>query len=227
VSDEPVRLEDAYALQTPQDSRELYARWAATYESGFVCDEQYVIPQRVAEVFVDAFLGLDAHHVGGAILDVGCGTGLAGLALADLLDGVVVDGADISPEMLAVAAGKCRGDGSPLYRNLIEVDLTAPAPELAARGGSYAGLLSSGTFTHGHLGSGVLADIVAFARIGGLVAVGINAEHFAAHGFRDALDGLVKTGAITDLCLPVVEMYLPGSAHFGETAVVAVFSRAG
>ena len=226
MSDEPVRLEDAYALETPQDSRQLYARWATTYESGFVADEQYVIPQRVAEVFVEAFFALDALHVGGAILDVGCGTGLAAFALADLLDGVVVDGADISPEMLGVAAGKLRGDGSPLYRDLIEVDLTLPAPVLAERRGSYAGLLSSGTFTHGHLGPAVLADIVAFARIGGVLALGINAEHFAAHGFRGALGDLVETGAIADLRLPVAEMYLPGSAHFGETAVVAVFRRA-
>ena len=55
MSDEqPVTLADAYALVTPQDSRQLYARWAATYESDFVALNQYVIPDRVAEVFADA-----------------------------------------------------------------------------------------------------------------------------------------------------------------------------
>ena len=45
MSDEqPVTLSDVYALVTPQDSRRLYARWAATYESDFVALNQYVIP---------------------------------------------------------------------------------------------------------------------------------------------------------------------------------------
>jgi len=49
MSDErPVTLDDAYALATPQDSRQLYARWAATYESDFVVLNQYVVPDRVA-----------------------------------------------------------------------------------------------------------------------------------------------------------------------------------
>ena len=51
--EQPVTLADAYALVTPQDSRQLYARWAATYESDFVAFNQYVIPDRVAEVFAE------------------------------------------------------------------------------------------------------------------------------------------------------------------------------
>ena len=54
MSDErPVTLAEAYALQTPEDSRRLYARWAATYESEFVALNQYVIPDRVAAVFAE------------------------------------------------------------------------------------------------------------------------------------------------------------------------------
>jgi predicted TPR repeat methyltransferase len=51
-----------------------------------------------------------------AVLDVGCGTGLAGEALA-ALGFAVVDGLDISPEMMAVAMA--RG----AYRQCLQADL--------------------------------------------------------------------------------------------------------
>ncbi len=104
MSDEhPVTLADAYALVTPEDSRDLYARWAATYESEFVALNQYVIPDRVAEVFAEF-----ARPVDGPVLDIGCGTGLVAIALVRDASGDagdwVIDGVDISPEMLAMSA---------------------------------------------------------------------------------------------------------------------------
>ncbi|HWM22938.1 MAG TPA: class I SAM-dependent methyltransferase [Ilumatobacteraceae bacterium] len=224
MSDEqPVTLADAYALVTPQDSRELYARWAATYESDFVVLNQYVIPDRVAEVFADAAGG----RVDGALLDVGCGTGLVALALVRLAGAQggdwVIDGVDISPEMLAVSAAKTRPDGRPLYRHLLESDLTA-AVDIAD--GSYAGLLSAGTFTHGHLGPTALRTLIGFGRPGALFAIGINAEHYAAMGFAGRLAEELDAGTIRDVESKIVEMYLPDSEHYGAQAVVAVFRRA-
>jgi SAM-dependent methyltransferase len=222
MTDEPpVTLDDAYALVTPQDSRRLYARWAATYESDFVALNQYVIPDRVAEVFADA-----ARRVNGPLLDVGCGTGLVAAALvrdaAGDGDDWVIDGVDISPEMLAVSAAKVRPDGRPLYRRLIEADLTA---HVDIADGSYAGVLSAGTFTHGHLGPAALSALIRFGRPGAVFAIGINAEHFAAMGFADQLADESAAGTICDLDPRTVEMYLPGSEHFGAAAVVAVFRR--
>jgi SAM-dependent methyltransferase len=220
--EQPVTLADAYALVTPQDSRQLYARWAATYESDFVALNQYVIPDRVAEVFAEA-----TGRADGPVLDVGCGTGLVAVALVrDAAgDGVdwEIDGVDISPEMLAVSAAKTRPDGRPLYRQLLEADLTA---SVDIADGSYAGVLSAGTFTHGHLGPTTLSMLIRFGRPGAVFAIGINAEHFAAMGFADHLAAEVAAGTIRDLEPRIVEMYLPESEHFGETAVVAVFRRA-
>ena len=226
MSDErPVTLADAYALQTPEDSRRLYARWAATYESEFVARNQYVIPDRVAAVFAEVARDV-AGGVKGPVLDVGCGTGLVAVALVRDAAGEgvdwVIDGVDISPEMLAVAATKSRPDGRPLYRHLIEADLTGPV-DIAD--GSYAGVLSSGTFTHGHLGPAALSALIRFGRPGAVFAIGINAEHFAAMGFADQLADESAAGTITDLDPRIVDMYLPGSEHDGATAVVAVFRR--
>ena len=225
--EQPVTLADAYALATPQDSRQLYARWAATYESDFVALNQYVIPDRVAEVFADAVRRSEVR-IDGPVLDVGCGTGLVAVALVrDAAgDGVdwVIDGVDISPEMLAVSAAKIRPDGRPLYRHLLEADLTAPVD---VADGSYAGVLSAGTFTHGHLGPAALSTLIRFGQPGAVFAIGINAEHFTAMAFAGHLAAEVAAGTIRDLEPRIVEMYLPESEHYGATAVVAVFRRAG
>jgi SAM-dependent methyltransferase len=225
MSDErPVTLADAYALVTPQDSRQLYARWAATYESDFVELNQYVIPDRVAEIFADA-AGHVEGRIDGPVLDVGCGTGLVAVALVRDAAGAgvwVIDGVDISPEMLAVSAAKTRPDGRPLYRRLLEADLTA-AVDIAD--GTYAGALSAGTFTHGHLGPAALSTVIRLGRPGAVFAIGINGEHYAALGFADHLADELAAGTIIDLDPKIVEMYHPDSGHYGATAVVAVFRR--
>ena len=69
-------LTDAYSVKTPEDKVDLYARWANTYESGFVADEGYVYHHGVAAAFLEHFISRNEP-----ILDVGCGTGLVGEAL--------------------------------------------------------------------------------------------------------------------------------------------------
>ncbi len=225
VDNEHVRLEDAYAVVTPEDNRKLYARWAATYESDFVTDNLYVIPQRVAEVFVDVAGHLAEHATADAdrlVLDVGCGTGLIGQALTRSGGQWVIDGIDISPQMLAESATKLGNDGTPIYRRLVAADLTGVV-DIAD--GAYAGILSSGTFTHGHLGPDSLSGLIRFGRAGAHFAIGINAVHYAELGFDECLQRELVAGTICDFEPRVVEMYLPGSPHFGDTAVVAVFRR--
>ena len=160
------------------------------------------------------------------MLDVGCGTGLVGVALVRDAAGEgvdwVIDGVDISPEMLAVSAAKSRPDGRPLYR---QPDRGRPHGGGRHRRWQLRGLLSSGTFTHGHLGPDALSGLIRFGRPGALFAIGINAEHFAAMGFAGQLAAEAGRGTIRDVDPRIVEMYLPGSEHYGATAVVAVFRR--
>ena len=226
TSDDRVTLDDAYALVTPDDSRALYARWAATYESDFVEGTGYVIPDRVAEEFADVAGLLD-----GPVLDVGCGTGLVALALVrdTAGEGVdwVIDGVDISPQMLAIAGAKRRPDGKALYRRLLEVDLTTDVSERSELlDAGYAAIVSAGTFTHGHLGPESLSALVQLGRPGAIFAIGINFEHFQSRGFAECLASEVESGRIRNLDPRIVEMYLPDSDHAGDQAVVAIFRRA-
>ena len=94
------------------------------------------------------------------VIDLGCGTGAVGRRLAQL--GVtIVDGVDLSPEMLAVAAT------SGAYRRLTVADLHALDDQPYA---SYAASVSAGTFTTGHVGPEVVPRLLDLLRPEGIVA---------------------------------------------------------
>lgn len=212
-------LAAAYALDGPEANRSLYARWAQTYESGFVTQNRYTYPDAVVAVFAEhCSAALTADDV---VVDIGCGTGLAGAAWRRR-SAVAIDGLDISPEMLQQASRK-QHDGVPVYRSLIEADLTAPLPVADA---TYAAAVSVGTFTHGHVGPASLHHVLPILRPGSRAAFGINAAHFAAAGFRDAFDRLVDVGRIRDLRLVDVPIYddadLTDPDRFAHVAVFEI-----
>ena len=185
-------LDDAYAVETPADNVRLYADWAATYESEFVARNGYVGYLRVVEQLVEHLPQTDAK-----IIDVGCGTGVCGKALGQM-GFSVIDGIDISAEMLAEAARKARDDGGPVYRNLLQADLTRRVP---IADGTYEGLVCAGTFTHGHLGPESLSEVWRIAAPGSICSIGINANHYKEAGFaaRIADDDARQVISLLDL----------------------------
>ena len=196
-SRKPLGLEEAYAVESPEDSRRLYADWATTYDNDFIAAKGYIYHRLVAETFSEALPSPD-----GAVLDVGCGTGIVGQELRRL--GVtVIDGIDISPEMLSQAALLNEPSGA-VYRNLLEADLTGP---IDIESDLYTGIVSAGTFTHGHLGPDSLSEIFRVAAPGARCAIGINSAHFDDLGFRRQLDHLVDSGAIEPYELVAAPIY--------------------
>lgn len=195
-----IGLEDAYAVDGPDANRELYASWAETYESVFLAENDYVYHQHVAAAFCRTQDSLD--RLGGPVLDVGCGTGVVGAELASL--GVpVIDGIDISPEMLAKAAVKTH-EGRPTYRQLFEADLTG---RLKLPDDGYAGIVSAGAFTHGHLGPEPIAELLRVARPGARCSLGINSAHFDEVGFGDWLAARETEGLISGLDFELRPIY--------------------
>ena len=213
MSDRDFDLTDAYAVETPDDNRDLYARWAATYESTFVADNGYVYHLGVVGSFVDT-----ASDEDDPVLDVGCGTGLAGAALRTT-GPWTVDGLDLSAEMLGEARVKVAGEGDPVYRHLHEGDLTAT---LDIPSGAYGAVVSSGTFTHGHVGPTAFDELYRITRPGGLFAIGINPDHFTNLGFADRFVDDVAAGRITEPVIQRVNTYEAGD-HAGQLSPVAVF----
>ncbi|MGI9605166.1 MAG: methyltransferase domain-containing protein [Acidimicrobiales bacterium] len=213
--DEPLGLDEAYAVETPDDNRRLYAKWAGSYDTDFIDANGYVYHENVVGIFLDAGGG-----AGGAVLDVGCGTGVVGVALGDLGE-ATVDGVDISREMLDVAATKTTCHGTAAYRNLIEADLT---DHLGLADDMYSGIISVGTFTHGHLGPNALDELVRVAAPSAAAAIGINAQHYVERGFDRWFADRSAAGDITSPTLVSVTIYeAMDGEHAGDRANVAVF----
>ena len=190
-------LKAAYAVKSPDDNRELYARWAATYEQ-FLDDNRYIYALQVAETFAER-----SSAEGEPVLDAGCGTGRLGWELSRL--GISpVDGIDISPEMLAKAGTMTGPDGAPSYRRLMEADLTG---SIDLGTDSYSGLVSSGVFTHGHLGPDALAELLRVVRPGSVGVIGVNASIFESNGYKDRLERYAAGGVISDLEAQLRKVY--------------------
>jgi len=208
-------LDAAYSLETPDDSRRLYAKWASTYDEDFIGPTGYVYHENVVAAFLDA-----GGSAGGSILDVGCGTGIVGVALSDIGE-KKIDGIDISPEMIEVAASKQNVFGERVYRSLYVADLTLP---LEIPDDSYMGILSTGTFTHGHLSPEPIRELARIAAPAAVCAIGVNAEHYVAMGFDSLFGELAGNGTISSPDIIDVSIYeaMTGE-HAGTRANVVLF----
>ena len=211
-----INIDDAYAIKTPADNVRLYGEWADTYDSDFVESEGYVYHLRVAELLVR-----QRSLINGAVLDVGCGTGIFGVSLRE--GGIeVVDGIDISPQMLAEAGKKKTKDDFPVYRRLVAADLTK---RLDIPDSQYAGLISAGTFTHGHLGPDSLDELWRVAAPGALCAIGIRSTHYESMDFGEKLSVDVAKGTITKPDIVEVNMYSAQTGnleHASDKALIVV-----
>jgi len=209
-------VDDAYAVETTADIVRLYGEWADTYDSDIVENEGYVVYLRVAEILVQ-----QQSLINGAVLDVACGTGMVGVSLQQ--GGIeVIDGIDISPQMLAEAGKKKTKDGVPVYRRLISADLTK---RLDIPDSQYAGLISAGAFTHGHLGPDSLDELWRVAASGARCAIGIRSTHYESMCFGVKLSVDLAKGLITKPDLVEVNMYSAQTRnldHADDKALIVV-----
>ena len=226
MGDEDFDLSQAYAVETPDDNRRLYRSWASTYDDDFVAAHGYVYHEAVVRA-----LGrrLPVSACDGAVLDVGCGTGVVGIALREA-GYPVVDGVDISREMLEVAAAKVGPDDAAVYRALTPADLTGTTSLVAH---SYRAIVSAGAFTHGHLGPEPIGELLRVAQPGAVFALGVNAEHFESAGFASWFAGRLEVAEIVDLEIVEASIYDPArytaadlDQHADDKSSVAVFELA-
>ncbi|MDH3679296.1 MAG: methyltransferase domain-containing protein [Acidimicrobiia bacterium] len=210
-------LRDAYGVSTPAENAELYRRWAPTYEDDFMAGHGYVYHREVAAVFAEV-----ADDSDGPVLDVGCGTGVVGDEIVRL-GRWAVDGLDLSPEMLALAAEKRNLAGEPAYGHLIEADLTE---SLDIGSATYGSVVSAGTFTTGHVGPESIAELARIVRPGGLLVLGVNSRFFAAANFEGHLAEWLESGMFASVTQRVVPVYERADhEHGSDTAHVIVARR--
>ncbi len=208
-------LEDAYAVKTPDDNRLLYRAWADTYDESFARARGYQYPQKIAAIYAAR-----AGHDDTPILDIGSGTGLVAEALHQLSGcsgDLVLDGIDISPEMLQASSRKN------IYRQLFEADLTQPVPLPDEQ---YGAAVSAGTFTHGHVGPDALTEILRLCRSGALLVIGVNGTAFDQYKFGSAFATLQADNRITPIEYERVRYYAKADdPNADDQGYAAVFRK--
>ena len=200
-------LDNAYEIDGPDNAKTLYGRWAETYDSSFSEGWGYIAPREIAGIYT----ALSDRNE--PILDIGAGTGL----VAEHLPGRVVDGIDITQEMLDMAAQKG------LYRHRILGNVLEP---LEMADDTYGGVISSGTFTHGHVGPDCLQEMIRVCRSGALFVCGCIPQVFDSMGFGSRLAILNARGLISDLSFRDIPIY-EGKAHphAADRGLVMVFRK--
>ncbi len=182
-----------YDAQTPEDVAALYDGWAETYDA-----EMSVAGYRhpsVALSLLTRFLPKGETP----LLDAGAGTGLMGEWLG-IVGYPQVDGLDISEGMLARAAQKGH------YRALYKLALGGILP---FEDEAYAGIVSTGVFTTGHVGAEALDELIRICAIGGVIVITVK-DTLWNGGFQLRIDEMVGNGQIEMLDETAPYASMPG-----------------
>ena len=172
----------------PQKVRDFYDEWAKTYDID-TTDSGYSGPQIAAKLF-HQFNHIETEKVCYSfnILDAGCGTGFVGEALSRL-GYEQIDGFDLSEAMALKAAET----GS--YREVKGgIDMMQAAQSYTPQ--SYAGLLSIGVFTLGHVPPEALRVLIGLLSPGGLLVVSTRTHYYDQSNFQEVVNQLIAEGQL-------------------------------
>ena len=175
------RLARNYVDLPSEHQKEVYRDWAEDYDRELIEDFGYVAPEQAV-----AALCQRVPDRFSPILDMGCGTGLAGKQLA--AEGYhVIDGLDLSPEML----DKARALG--VYRNLGECDLSGnlELPQI------YGAVLCVGVFSHKLSQPFDLAKLFCGLLPSGLLIATVNGRGWRDIGWPDLLQQSARQHCFT------------------------------
>ncbi|MEM7088240.1 MAG: methyltransferase domain-containing protein [Pseudomonadota bacterium] len=172
-------FDNLYTLGTPDETEDLYQKWAATYEDE-VAKQGYVTPGRVA-----AALWSVMPHPQTPVLDYGCGTGLSGLALKQV-GFEVIDGIDPTPNMIREAESKG------LYRSLSSFDITDRSPLVQ---NAYRLMTAIGVIGPGAAPPQTLDMLMHALPKDGILAFSFNDHTLADHTYTSRLNEWLDMGA--------------------------------
>jgi predicted TPR repeat methyltransferase len=178
-------LDRIYSLEDDGDVRAFYDDAARQYDEVLLSKIGYVSPSICAHAIAQYLPDRRS-----SLIDLGCGTGLAGEALT-ALGYEHIDGVDFSTAMLAVAESRnC-------YSKLAHADLNTT---LEFPNGCYDAAISVGVFGQ-HVLPGALDEAVRIVVPGGVVCFSVNERAFDGYGFREKIEALSAEGRTTCLSL--------------------------
>ena len=199
-------LKRAYRLKNQQDTLSMYGDWAATYDQTMK-DHDYQSPRRIVEA-------LQRHCADKsiAIFDVGCGTGLSGMALATA-GFTQIDGSDVSPEMIEIAR---QLDG--VYRRLTCVTLDDPFPFAT---GAYHVITAMGVIADKHAPPQTIGQLLYKLGSGGLLIFSLNNHTLENPDYLQACHDAVTHG-VADI---LEEDDGPHMVRLGMTSKIMVLRK--
>jgi predicted TPR repeat methyltransferase len=192
-----------YGAKAPDEVAAAYDAWAESYDAE-MAQTGYRHPS-IGLALMARYLPRGAAP----ILDAGVGTGLAG-PWYGIMGWPEVWGVDISAGMLAVAARK--GAYAHLSRAVL-------GERLAFADGQFAGVISTGVFTTGHVGAEALPELLRITARGGVIVLTVKGTLWDS-GFAAAL---AAAGEVLEVTEPYVSM--PGDAATTPSRAVALRVR--
>ena len=170
-------LNDVYDGGT-NDSRELYASWASTYDNE-VQKNGYVTPERVAKALKDIVTSQSE-----VILDYGCGTGLSGSAL-QAVGFTNIDGLDVSQEMVTLAEKKS------IYKKLTVFD---PSTKIPVHADQYKIITAIGVIGAGAAPLEVFDNLFSLLPPSGLFAFSFNDHTLSDPNYEEKVNQCLSSG---------------------------------
>ena len=149
----------------------VYEEWAQNYDS----DNDHLLGT-VSQPQCVKLVARELEDKDAQVIDVGCGTGLVGKHLK-AFGFNSFDGIDISEGMLEVA--KTRG-----YRKLFLGSLNKNLP---INDNIYDVTFCVGVFTHGHVKSNRVSELIRITKPGGLICFTVNEGVFEEYDFKNTI----------------------------------------
>ena len=172
-------LDSVYGLAEREATKDFYRDWAESYDDEVV-GEGYITPQRCAETLFR--LAADTRQ---PVLDLGCGTGLGGVALRNA-GFQVIDGTDFSEEMLEIARTHN------IYRRTFFHDLSEPLPPVP---GGISNAMAAGVFGPGHAPPEAIDHVINTLAPGGMLVFSLNDHARRVPAFEGRVHAWVDCGA--------------------------------
>lgn len=196
-------LSQTYRLETEEETFAHYEAWADTYDEE-ITENNYAQPSRCASALA-RFSTIDEINV----LDIGCGSGLSGLALNDF-GFKNIDGCDFSPSMLEKAKS------TNVYQKLFLADINE---ELDIEEETYDAVCAVGVLAFAHVRTEALRQMLRVVKSKGLLVIGLNEHYWEGDSVGEKIRELSE-GDEVELLFEEYGDHLPGADIGGWVAVL-------
>ena len=173
-------LKHAYSLENAKATEAFYRAWAQKYDDD-ITDNGYETPRRCAEA-----LARFADDLSAPLLDIGCGTGLSGMAFA-AAGFASRFGNDLCQDMINIAEER------QIYDDIQVVDLNNP---LDFPQGHFRYIAAVGVIAVGHAPASTIADVISKLDKGGLFVFSLNDPTLKDGSYEPVIESAIASGLV-------------------------------